>query len=433
METILVVDDEEQIRQTMRGVLADEGYAVAEAADGRSALDLIERSRPHLAVVDIWMPGLDGIELVSAIRERVPGLPVIVMSGHGNIEAAMRVAQLGASHFLEKPFTLEALLGSVARALGRPRAAAEAAQPAANGHIALVAPATTPPGAVRRQRTIGQDATATGLGLHTGVRTGLILQPAPPGSGIVIGNISSGETVPALVEWVESTDYATTLRRGGMTARTIEHLMAALHAYGITNVFVKIQGEVPILDGAAVEFCDLLDRAGIVEGDADVVECIVDRRYAVGSGAPGEKLLAIEPADRLIVDYTLSYPEPVGEQRYVFHLNGPESFRAEIAGARTFGFVREIAALEAKGLAGGGRLNNCVLIGDDGIVNAPLRYPEEFARHKILDILGDVYLLGRPIRGRITARRTGHRDNIALVRELRDALERGAGGRPAAA
>ena len=228
--------------------------------------------------------------------------------------------------------------------------------------------------------------------------------------------------MPAQVDWVESTEYATTLRRGGMAARTVEHLMAVLHAYGISNALVKIQGEVPILDGAAGELCALVERAGVVDQDGAVSEVVVDRRCAVGSEDPGQKYLAIEPAEELSIDYTLTYPAPVGEQRYVFRFSGIDAFKEEIAGARTFGFVKEIAALEERGLAAGGRLNNCVLIGDEGVVNAPLRYPEEFARHKILDIMGDLYLLGRPIRGRITARRTGHRDNVELVRRLRDQL-----------
>jgi UDP-3-O-acyl N-acetylglucosamine deacetylase len=422
METILVVDDEEKIRTTLRGVLMDEGFAVAEAADGRHALDLIGQTRPRLVIVDVWMPELDGVELVAAIRERAPDLPIIVISGHGLVETAMRVTELGAAQFLEKPFTLESLLDSIARALGRRRRRIEAVGPQSAGCV-------IPNGArlggsprgrsMCRQRTVAQGVVASGLGLHSGARTGLVLQALPPGSGIVFGSITSGEVVPAVVDWVESTDYATTLRRGRMVARTVEHLLAALHAYGITNLLVKMQGEVPILDGAAAEFCTLIENAGVVDQDAELPEIVIDRRYAVGGNGDGGKLLAIEPADELSVDYTLDYPHPVGRHRYVFRLTSSDAFKEEIAGARTFGFVKEIAALEAKGLAAGGRLNNCVLVGDDGIVNAPLRFPDEFARHKILDILGDFYLLGRPLRGKITARRTGHTDNIALVRELR--------------
>ena len=128
----------------------------------------------------------------------------------------------------------------------------------------------------------------------------------------------------------------------------------------------------------------------------------------------------IEPCDGFEIDYTLSYPAPVGRQQFRYRHLGPESFRSQIAPARTFGFVKEIEALESMGLANGGRLNNFVLVGDEGVVNAPLRFEDEFARHKILDLMGDMYLLGRPLRGRITARMTGHGDNAALVRVLRE-------------
>jgi UDP-3-O-[3-hydroxymyristoyl] N-acetylglucosamine deacetylase len=432
MDTILIVDDEEKIRSTLRGVLTDEGFAVVEACDGRRALDLIEDTKPRLAIVDIWMPELDGIELVAAVQQRAPALPVIVISGHGRVETAMRVAQLGAAAFLEKPFTLDALLDTVARALGRSRK--QSAGPGPHAAHETRWGRGLDGAARRKQRTVAQGVVASGLGLHTGARTGLVLQALPPGSGIVFGSISSGETVPGLVDWVESTAYATTLRSGGMIARTVEHLMAALHAYGVTNVLVKMEGEVPILDGAAAEFCTLIENAGVVDQDADVAEIVIDRRYHMGVNAPGQKYLAIEPAETFTVDYTLEYPPPVGQQQYVFRFTGAEAFKQEIAGARTFGFLREIAALEEKGLAGGGRLHNCVLIGDDGVINASLRFPEEFARHKILDIMGDFYLLGRPLRGKVTARRTGHADNVALLQQLREGVgaeAAGAGSRAA--
>ena len=124
----------------------------------------------------------------------------------------------------------------------------------------------------------------------------------------------------------------------------------------------------------------------------------------------------------LSVRYLLRYPEPVGMQEHEYVFAGPEFFKAEIAPARTFGFLRDIEKLQTMGLAGGGKLNNCIIIGDDKIINTDLRYPDEFARHKILDILGDLYLLGRPIRGAVTASMTGHSDNIALLRQIRSGM-----------
>ena len=414
-ETILVVDDEENIRHTLRGVLSDEGYEVLEAPNGRRALELLERGMPRLAIVDVWMPEVDGIELVERMRTHAPGVPIIVISGHGTIETAVRVIRLGAFDFLEKPFQVEALLNVVDRALTAGGTELSAALPPIEaGRAATVAPPRRVP-----ERTIGQSVLVNGQGLHSGARTGLILQPLPPGSGIVFGSILSGDTVPALVDYVESTGYATTLVRGSMVAKTVEHLLATLHAYGVTNLLVKMQNEVPILDGSAVELCALLDEAGVVEQPASIEELVVDERYAIGSDDPAEKGIAIEPADVFEVHYTLDYPAPIGRQECAFRLTDGATFRREIAPARTFGFVREISQLEQMGLANGGRLHNCILVGEEGVVNAPLRFPDEFARHKILDILGDFYLLGRPIRGRVTARMTGHSDNVTLLRQLR--------------
>ena len=415
-DTILVVDDEANIRHTLRGVLSDEGYDVVEAQDGRRALEVLERQVPKLAIVDIWMPEMDGIELVSRMRQQAPEVPVIVISGHGTIDTAVRVIRMGAFDFLEKPFQLDALLRVVDRALG-----GTAEQPAIAVDVSPLRE-TVLRAAPRRvpQRTIAKSVVVNGQGLHSGVRTGLILQPMPPGSGIVFESIASGETVPALVDYVDSTGYATTLVRGGMVAKTVEHLMAALHAYGISNLLVKMHTEVPILDGSAQELCELLADGGVEEQPATIEELVVDQRYGVGSDDPNGKGIAIEPCDGFEVRYLLEYPAPIGRQELTFRLDGPVSFAREIAPARTFGFVKEIATLESMGLAAGGRLNNFILVGDEGVVNAPLRFEDEFVRHKILDIMGDFYLLGRPIRGRVVARKTGHGDNSALLRVLRD-------------
>jgi UDP-3-O-acyl N-acetylglucosamine deacetylase len=188
-----------------------------------------------------------------------------------------------------------------------------------------------------------------------------------------------------------------------------------------------MQGEIPILDGSAVEFCQLLESAGLTEQHEVVEELCIDRPYSVGESQTG-KFLRIEPGDRLEVHYTLVYPEPIGRQEYHYIHRDAETYREEIAPARTFGFVKEIHALEQMGLANGGRLHNCILIGEQGVINPPLRFPDELVRHKVLDLIGDLYLLGRPLRGKVTAYRTGHADNIALVRAIRD----GMGIRPAA-
>jgi len=418
-DTILVVDDEAQIRHALRGVLTDEGFEVVEAENGGRALELLDKQTPRLAIVDIWMPEVDGIELVRRMRDRAPELPIIVISGHGTIETAVRVIRLGAFDFLEKPFELDVLLKVVGRALGD--GTGEIGEPlrlpvGAGAGRGATAPRMLP------ERTIGHSLVANGRGLHSGVSTGLILQPLPPGSGIVFGSISTGETVPAHADFVDSTGYATTLVRGAMVAKTVEHLMATLHAFGITNLFVKMHEEVPIMDGSARELCRLIEEAGIVDQAGVVEEIVVEEPISIGSDDLAHKGMRLEPADVFEVHYTLEYPDPIGRQVYEFRMTDSDAFVREIAPARTFGFVKEIEALEEMGLANGGRLNNFILVSDEGIVNAPLRFPDEFVRHKILDICGDFYLLGRPIRGRVVARKTGHSDNIAMLVALQSQL-----------
>jgi UDP-3-O-acyl N-acetylglucosamine deacetylase len=221
---------------------------------------------------------------------------------------------------------------------------------------------------------------------------------------------------------VESTDYATSLNSGQAYARTIEHFMAVLHAYHISNLQVKISGEIPIMDGSALEFCQLIEEAGIEEQDAPLEEIIIAEKYVVGEPSPESKYISIEPHPTFTVNYLLIYPSPVGRQEFSFTLKDDQAFKNLIAPARTFGFLRDIGELQKRGLASGGKLLNCILIDDEKVVNTELRFPEEFARHKILDLIGDFYLLGKPIRGLVTAQMTGHSDNSALLKKIRDSV-----------
>lgn len=422
MATVLVVDDEAEIRSSLRGVLNDEGIRVLEAENGGQAMELLRAERPELMLLDVWMPELDGIQLLRQLQDEPYRPDVIMISGHGNIEAAVQATKLGAFDFIEKPFSIEALLQVVYRALEH-RALSGGAE---EGRVASGVPAGKPPllnsprRRSRSQRTIGRSVIASGHGLHTGIKSGLILYPLPPGEGIVFANLSGGATLPATLEHVDSTGYATTLHGEGMTVSTVEHLLATLHAYGITNLLIKVQSEVPAMDGSAIEFCHLLESAGIEEQSAEVDELVIESTLSVkGEGQDGEAI-SIEPAGVFSVSYLLAYPPPVGRQEYTYVHDGADGFKEAIAPARTFGFVKDMKAMAAMGLASGGRLDNCILIDDEKVVNTSLRFADEFARHKILDIMGDLYLLGRPIRGRVTARMTGHRDNIALLRAVRE-------------
>jgi UDP-3-O-[3-hydroxymyristoyl] N-acetylglucosamine deacetylase len=421
--TILIVDDEDGVRESVREVLSDEGYRVVDTADGTRVLDLIQKEQSSLVLLDIWMPQIDGIGLLKEIKSKEPNVKVVMISGHGNIHTAVTATKHGAFDFIEKPLSLDGLLSTVQRALGEP--------PVANIKVkngkragkkgktkAVTTPATLGhPQKFVKQKTLQKSVVISGQGLHSGIKTGLVLHPLPPNSGVIFTGISADVRVPAHLDYVGSTGYATSLSKKGFSVGTVEHFLAVLHGYGISNVLVKVQGEVPILDGSAVEFCQLIEDAGIQEQDEPLTEIVVDRPYRIGT--EGGESIGIEPAEVFSVRYLLKYPRPVGTQEYTYTHDGPELFKEEIAPARTFGFVKDMEQLQKNGLANGGKLNNCILIDDEKIINTELRFPDELARHKILDIMGDFYLLGRPLRGKITAHMTGHSDNVALLREVR--------------
>jgi UDP-3-O-acyl N-acetylglucosamine deacetylase len=423
-KTILVVDDEDGVRESVREVLSDEGYRVVDTADGARVLEIIKEERPELVLLDIWMPQVDGIGLLKEIKSHEPEINVVMVSGHGNIHTAVTATKFGAFDFIEKPVSLDGLLLTVQRALGElPAVGVQKKTESGTRKSRAAKTASKGAAAVQtlKQKTLKKSVVLSGQGLHSGVKTGLILHPLPPNSGIRFTGLSGDVTLPAHLDYVGSTGYATSLRSKGFAVGTVEHFLAVLHSYGITNLLVKVQGEVPIMDGSAVEFCQAIEEAGVQEEEEEWSEIIINRPYHVH--AKGGESIRVEPAKVFSVHYVMRYPEPVGEQEHFYTYQGPEYFKAEIAPARTFGFLRDIEKLQTMGLAGGGKLNNCIIIGDEKIINTDLRYANELARHKILDILGDFYLLGRPIRGAVTAHMTGHSDNIALLRQIRGEMK----------
>jgi UDP-3-O-[3-hydroxymyristoyl] N-acetylglucosamine deacetylase len=413
--TVLVVDDEERIRSSLRGILSDEGFRVLDTGDAPGALQIIEQENPAVVLLDVWMPELDGLELLRRIKNKSPATRVIMISGHGNIQSAVAATRLGAEDFIEKPFSVSGLLNTIDRAMaGEAGEARLQHDDASSAH-----PATVHKRALSMvacpQRTIKNSVVVAGQGLHSGLKTGVILHRAPINTGIVFSLLAEQSAITARLENVTETGYNTTLSSGGHSVRTVEHLMSALHGLGITNLLVKGEDEVPALDGSALEFCKHLQQAGLEEQRGIVEPIRVRKTIQVGKGA---EYIRIEPGDCLSIDYTLDYPLPIGVQRVHFELTSPDSYMREIAPARTFGLVREFRKLSEMGLASGGRLDNCILVDDEKVVNTALRFPDEFARHKVLDLIGDLYLLGRPIAGHVVAVRTGHSDNLALLREI---------------
>lgn len=668
-ERILIVDDEKNIVSSLQEILNDEGYDIITAEDGLDALEKVQSEPPDLVLLDIWIPGMDGIEVLQAIKTYHPEIEVLVMSGHGTIDTAVKATKLGAYDFIEKPFSLDQLVLSVEKALkqrkgqmnGSGKDAAQHELPHCFEMMVEVKKAVTqasktnapilihgevgtgkeyiaqaihhkskksnfplhkincalrsvpkirielfthqdekgkqtkstrggagkkavylknidsmnqdlqaklasalkssshrkpadfvpdrifasstkdlkamadkgefhpdlyetlkgnvinvPPlrdnraliptlvdeyfedlenkgkvvcknfneetmralceydwpenfkelrfvldqivrtvhpdeeitlkdiSALMRQthlplqkkpktskgkkgnrplqRTLKRSVVLCGRGLHSGIKTGLIMQPLPPGSGIIFGDISSGNTIPAKVENVQSTEYATSLRKGYASVSTIEHIMATLHMYRVHNLLIKIGDEAPVMDGSAKDFCQLIEDGGFEEQDELYEELVIDKTYSFGSKEEGGAHISIEPYDGFKVSYHMEYSAPIGTMEHTFEFKGAESFKEEIAPARTFGFVKDVAMLNKMGFGVGGKLDNFILLGDEKVLNTTLRYENEFARHKILDILGDFYLLGKPIRGHIKAHKSGHTQNIGLLKTIKEDL-----------
>ena len=417
---ILIVDDEEAVIKAIAGALEDEGYLTLTARDGREALEIYRREGADVVLLDIWMPDIDGLDLLRRIKDVDDGCPVIMISGHATVSTAVKAMKMGAFDFLEKPLSVEALLGTVERALRERKA-----HPVQKGLGSETIPKRGPSQgeAVGRgkvvQRTLRRSAVLYGTGLHSGQKTGLILLPQPPNTGILFCDLAEDVVIPGDLDHVVSTDFATSVGDKGVLVRTIEHLMAVLHAYGVSNLLIKVNGEVPIMDGSALEFCKLLEEIGLQDQEEGLEEIELDRKYELKDG---DRFISIEPADHLEIDFTLQYPPPVGLQRVRFTLDGPDSFKEEIAPARTYAFLKDVEKLSKMGLAGGGHLHNVVLLDDRGVINTTLRFPDELVRHKVLDLLGDLYLLNRPVKGKVTARMTGHRENVGLLRLVKEGL-----------
>jgi UDP-3-O-[3-hydroxymyristoyl] N-acetylglucosamine deacetylase len=426
-DLVLIVDDEPGILTALSSVLTDEGFETVCTQSGDEAVQLYRERSPAVVFLDIWLPDRDGLEALQDIREMDPTAAVVMMSGHGTASTAVKAIKMGAFDYVEKPVSYNQVVKSVTDALEykqsvvtdsslltslertKPRVDSDFAFEPAPG-FSLLQIGQDP------QRTICASTVIYGLGLHSGSRTGMAIQPLPPGSGIHFVTLPTNTHIPAYVGEVAETDYATTLSGDSASIKTVEHLLSALHAYGITNLLVKVHGEIPVLDGSAVEFCRTLEETGIEDQSEPRKEIVIDRVYEVGDGA--EKSLTIEPYDGFSVSYLLRYPQPIGEQSFDFSLDDAATYKEVIAPCRTFGFMKDLKMMNELGLGSGGRLDNCILVGEDNVINTDLRFPDEFVRHKILDIIGDLYLLGYPIRGRVTARLTGHRNNIALLRDI---------------
>jgi UDP-3-O-[3-hydroxymyristoyl] N-acetylglucosamine deacetylase len=265
------------------------------------------------------------------------------------------------------------------------------------------------------QQTIKRQISCAGIGLHSGQKVTLTLKPAAADTGIRFRRTDLGIEIPATVEHVSAVQYATVLGRDGATVETVEHLLAALVATGIDNIVVELsQREVPIMDGSSAPFLFLLQEAGVKRLGPARKYLKVLKPLQIASG---DKRIAVYPSDHFKVSYTISFDHPLLKHQTRTERITEQSFSEHIASARTFGFLKEVEWLRQQGLALGGSLENAIVIGDTGVLNA-LRFDDEFVRHKILDVVGDLALVGYPVVGHVVAHRAGHALHTELGRAI---------------
>jgi len=285
-----------------------------------------------------------------------------------------------------------------------------------------------------RQRTIGRAVSFSGIGLHSGARASLTFKPAPANSGIkfVRTDLASRPEIKVGVEnTVESEDFArrTTLGKGDASVGTVEHVLAAIGGLGIDNVTIEINsGEPAEPDGSCAPYVEVLKKAGIVEQDAAREYLVL--KQPVGFSQDGVELVAL-PYDGFRISFTIDYEHPLIGTQYASFDISQGVFEKEIAPARTFSLLKDVEDLRERGLIRGGSLGNSIVVGEEEILNeGPLRFPNEFVRHKILDLLGDLCLLGRPLRMHVLSAKSGHATNIRLVKMLHKRLIRPSAGPP---
>ncbi|MES2917802.1 MAG: UDP-3-O-acyl-N-acetylglucosamine deacetylase [Pseudomonadota bacterium] len=272
-----------------------------------------------------------------------------------------------------------------------------------------------------RQRTVKQAIRASGIGLHSGAKIYLTLKPGPVDSGIVFRrtDLEPPVELPARTLMVKDTTMATSLVQGDVRLSTIEHLMSALAGLGIDNAVVEVTAaEIPIMDGSAGPFVFLIQAAGIVEQQAPKRFARIKRRIEVRDG---DKIAAFEPYDGFKVCFTIDFDHPAfpAETRYAEVDLSTTAYVKEVSRARTFGFMRDIEYLRSRNLALGGSMENAIVVDDHGVMNAEgLRYKDEFVRHKMLDAIGDLYLLGHSILGEYQGHKSGHGLNNQLLRAM---------------
>jgi UDP-3-O-[3-hydroxymyristoyl] N-acetylglucosamine deacetylase / 3-hydroxyacyl-[acyl-carrier-protein] dehydratase len=273
------------------------------------------------------------------------------------------------------------------------------------------------------RRTVARAASLEGVGLHLGIACRLTLLPAPSGAGVVFrrSDLPGSPLISAKVEHAVLTERRTQLGKDPVSVHTVEHVLAAIFARALDDVVIELSGpEPPVMDGSALPFVALLDQAGVAEQAGSVHYLRLRSPIRI---CDGDSVYEALPAPRLELDVTIDFPHPlIGRQQGQYRLDA-ETFDRELAGARTFGFVHEVDALRAKGLIRGASTQNAVVLGDEGIVDNALRWPDEFVRHKAMDCVGDLALAGARLEATVRATRPSHRGTVLLVRAMKEAAK----------
>lgn len=276
---------------------------------------------------------------------------------------------------------------------------------------------------MRLQNTIKKEIVITGKGLHTGKNINMRINPAPRDTGVVfIRTDKRNIKIKAGVNSVVDTTFATTLGSGGVKIGTVEHLLAAFSGFNIDNVYVELDGpEVPIMDGSAMPFVNKIIETGIAKQAKSISYIRILEPIVVSEG---QSQIAITPYEGTRITYRLFYTHPAfGEQKHGLDIS-TRTFINELAPARTFGFLRDVEMLRSKGLARGGSLENAIVLGEKEVINGnQLRFKDEFVRHKILDAVGDISLIGLPLYGHIIANKSGHTLHIKLLKKILACLD----------
>lgn len=270
---------------------------------------------------------------------------------------------------------------------------------------------------MKHEQTIRSSVECKGVGLHSGAPVHLRILPAPSGSGIVFRRTDLDDfEIEAGSRNVARVSYATSLMKKGVLISTTEHLLSAFIGAGIDNAIVELDNlELPILDGSARPFVEMIHRAGIRKQRRARTYLRIRREFELREG---DKFIAVYPSETYSVSYTINFPHPmIGKEEFRVDLSDG-NYLADIAPARTFGFVHEADMLRQQGLIRGASTDNAIVLTREGIMNPPLRFRDEFVRHKVLDLIGDLALLGKQILGNVVADRAGHAMHTALVSRL---------------